>query len=357
VSTPARASRKPSRLAAWMHALPERLENPVLGRELRGRMRGARSYLVTGGYTLVVIVFVLVTYWGLTNSTQPGALNTLAARVGRGIWTWGCIAQALLVPLMVPAFTCGGITLERERDMLELLLLTRQTPLQICLGKWGSGVGLGLVLVLASVPVLSLSLLLGGVSPGEMLACLAVLATAVLCVGAFGLAASTLTQKTSASTAAVYLTIGFLLVGLPLMDLFLRRASMMTLEGSEAGIVAMLLAGTVIAFPPAVGVAAALYTLRRVRTGAPASRAWWMAVTGLAWAALLLVFYLPGMSELLLQGGVLLLLHPVVVIWLTLEPNPATLPNLWAIAAVTYAGVAGWWFFVAVLRVRRLRSG
>lgn len=337
--------------------LPERWENPVLGREFRARMRGARSYLITGAYTAVVILFVLVAYWGLTYASDPASLNAAAATVGRGIWLWGCVAQALLVPLMVPAFTCGGITLERERDMLELLLLTRQSPLQICLGKWGSGVGLGLMLVLASVPVLGLSLLLGGVSPAEMLACLAVLTTTVLCVGAFGLAASTLAQKTSTSTAVVYLTIGFLLMGLPLTDLSLRRVSLFTADGTELGIILRLLTGVGVAFPPALGCATAVYGMWRARTDAPVSRTWWMTVTGLAWAALLLVFYLPGMTQLLLQGGLLVLLHPVVVIWMTLESGPLAMPNLWLIASVTYSGIGVWCLLVAVLRVKRLRTG
>ncbi|HTE20136.1 MAG TPA: hypothetical protein VK689_17365, partial [Armatimonadota bacterium] len=107
------------------------LENPVLGREFRGRMRGSRSYVITGSYTLVVMVFVLGAYWFLAARESGEPMNQLAAEVGRGIWLWGCLAQALLLPLMVPAFTCGAITQERERESLELLLLTRQSPMQI----------------------------------------------------------------------------------------------------------------------------------------------------------------------------------------------------------------------------------
>src|SRR3954462_101117 len=77
------------------------LENPVMGREFRARMRGTRSYVITGSYTLVVAVFVMAAYWTLSASLEGSGspvsaaasisrLNRHAAEVGRGIWMWGC---------------------------------------------------------------------------------------------------------------------------------------------------------------------------------------------------------------------------------------------------------------------------
>src|SRR5262245_55237818 len=108
-------------LRASVHELWSAMENPVLGREFRSRMRGARSYIITGAYTLVVMTFVMAAYWSLTSryevgTVSQGAANQIAAQAGRAIWTWGCLAQAVLLALIVPAFTCGSITLERERD-------------------------------------------------------------------------------------------------------------------------------------------------------------------------------------------------------------------------------------------------
>lgn len=346
-------------LRGRLRSFGEKLENPVLSREFRSRMRGARSYLITGAYTLIVMVCVLAAYGTLANGGEGGPANALASRVGRGIWTWGCFAQGLLVPLLVPTFTCGAITLERERDLLELLLLTRQSALQICLGKWGAGVGLGLMLVLSSVPVLSLSLLLGGVAPEEIAACLAVLCSAVLAVGSFGLALSTLTQKTVTSTVLTYGGVGFVMVGLPLLTALMGGASSLQASGSDLGILAMLAACLITAFPPAAACAGFIYAVRR-RRGAPApSRTWWIMVTGLSWALLLLLLYLPGMSNLLLQGDVLLLLHPVVVIQSIMSP-PGWTPTsglLWVVCTISYLGLAFWFLFVAVSRVKAMRMG
>ncbi|HEU4752857.1 MAG TPA: ABC transporter permease subunit [Armatimonadota bacterium] len=337
----------------------DELENPVLGREFRSRMRGARSYLITGAYAGVVMTAVLLVYWTVAANTEPRTGNQLAAEAGRAIWTWGCIAQAVLLPLVVPAFTCGAITLERERDLLELLLLTRQSSFQICTGKAAAGIGLGLMLLLSSVPALALSVILGGVAPGEMLACLSVLVSSVLLAGALGLAVSTLAPKTVSATVFVYLLVGLTLIGLPILEVFLDRANRLSQSGSELGILAMLGALTVLAFPPALMLGTGFSWLHRFRRGAPPDRSWLMLVTGLCWAALLLFLYLPGMLSILLQGQVLLLLHPVMGVLGVMQPGAVGSgfgPILWALCAFAYTSFAACLFLIAVLRVRNLRG-
>jgi ABC-type transport system involved in multi-copper enzyme maturation permease subunit len=341
------------------------LENPVLGREFRSRMRGTRSYAIIGTYTLLVMAIVMIAYWTLS-STAGGAggvfgANQLAARVGRGIWLWGCVAQAGLLPLIVPAFTCGAITLERERDMLELLLLTRQSPLQICLGKLGSGTGLGLMLVLSSVPVLAMSLILGGIAPSEIAACLCVLVTSIIAAGAFGLAVSTIARKTVTATTAVYAVVGFGMVGVPVLMALLQRANALSQSGSELGILTMLLAMVALAFAPAAFAALGIYALRRRRTKEPPARSWWMLTTGLCWAGILLLLYLPGVTSLLLEGHLVLFLHPVVAVWGVMSSTPSgitpLLQHLWWVCSIAYLGLAFWLLLIGILRVRRLRAG
>lgn len=323
-------------------------------------MRGIRSYVVTGGYTLVVMMFVLIAYW-LAASVEGGPLNRKAAEAGRAIWTWGCIAQAVLLPLMVPAFTCGAITVERERDLLELLLLTRQSALRICLGKLFSGVGFGLTLMLASIPVLALSLFLGGLAPGEIVASLCVLCTTVLATGALGLVASATLPRTVTATVFCYLIVGAVLIGAPaVFGLLLGARSLNGETPGEWSVLAMLLGYVVVAFPPALGGAFLLSMARRHRTGKVPVRAWWLGTTGLLWGAVLLSLYLPGVSDVLLQGKILLALHPVVAIWGLMDHNAGTVfplaSSVWGLCSVAYLGFAIYSFSIAVIRVRRMRA-
>lgn len=348
---------------AGARALWDRMENPVLGREFRSRMRGARSYLITGGYALAVGAAVLAVYAWAGGASGSVASNQAAAALGRAIWAWGTGVQAFLLPLVVPAFTCGAITMERERDLLELLLLTRQSPLQICVGKLGSGVGLGLSLVLSSVPALMLSLMLGGVSPGEMAATVSVLVTSVFAAGALGLAASAFSARTTAATLKAYLVVGGGLIGLPLMMQLLSAANRFSQAGAETelGILLMLGACMLAAFPPAIGLAFVVYSRYRKRHDRPPPRVWWIGNVGLCWSAVLLFLRLPGMAEVLLQGEFTLFLHPVLAIVGVMQRSAAAArpvyAHLWWLCSLVYCGAAGWLLLLSVLRVRTLRSG
>ncbi|MCC2670343.1 MAG: hypothetical protein K0Q72_2814, partial [Armatimonadetes bacterium] len=309
---------------------------------------------------------LVVYHFAAASGPSPGAVNQRAAEVGRGLWMWGCIGQAILLPLVVPAFTCGAITLERERDMLELLLLTRQTPFQICSGKLMSGAGLGMVLVLASVPVLSLSLFLGGVAPYEIGACVCVLVTAVLAAAALGLAASSVAPRTQSASAACYAIVGFSLIGFPLLMTLLREVYSYSAVNFELGIALMLAACIVISFVPGIALAAILHAARRRRTTEPATRAWWLLTGGLCWCGILAFLYLPGMTALLLEGSLLVALHPVMVIGELMSnrgagpgtPIVLTDPHYrWVLTSLLSLLLTAWSFQIAVLRVRRLRVG
>ena len=340
-----------------------------MGREFRSRMRGARSYQILGGYTLALALLVLAVYFSLTRDELAATPNQYAATIGRGIWTWGCFGQAMLVPLIVPAFTCGAITLERERELLEMLLLTRQSTFQICLGKLGSGVGLGLMLVLSSVPVLALSVMLGGISPGEIVRCLLVLTTLVFVVGALGLLISTVSPRTVVSTVITYLFVGFPLLGLPLLVTLLQEAVGLHARDPQWGILAMLLATVALTFVPALGLASIFHAIRRFRGRPPAERIWWLVVGALCWWGLLAFLYLPGVDELLNHSDALLSFHPVVAIRSVMAPDlsrtgqngalllPGALSNdsLAPVCSVFYFGMGAWFFLVASLRVRKMR--
>lgn len=287
-------------------------ENPVLGRELRERMRGARSYGITGAYTAAICAWVFLLYTGLNHLFRDLPPPQAAPLLGEGIWTWGCVLQGFLLPLAMPALTAGAITYEREREMLELLLLTHQSPVRICLGKLFSGVGLGLTLLAASVPPLCLCLFLGGVTPEEMAASLCVLASAVVMAGAVGLAASTVARTTSIAATFSYLTLGFVIVGMPLILGFIANAPRHS-AASDAEIAAMIAACFAATFAPAVGLAALLLALsrrRRPNAAAPLPRSRWLLVGGLTWCALSTIVSHPGMTELMQSGRSLLLFHP-----------------------------------------------
>jgi hypothetical protein len=82
-----------------------------------------------------------------------------------------------------------------------------------------------------------------------------------------------------------------------------------------------------------------------------------MLLTGLLWSGLVGFLYLPGMVNVLLEGQVLVMLHPAMAIFGVMEPRSwnAFSPILWFLCTLAYTSSAICLFIVSVARVRALR--
>lgn len=123
------------------------------------------------------------------------------------------ILQLVLVLLMTPAFTAGSISGERERQTLDLLLVTKMPPLSIVFGKFLSGLALIILMIVATMPIFALIMYFGGTSVPYILA---VTAYMILICGSFGATAiffSTIFKKTVTSMVYTYLWTGILCGG------------------------------------------------------------------------------------------------------------------------------------------------
>lgn len=93
-------------------------------------------------------------------------------------------AQLLLVALITPAYAAAAVSEEKDRGTLALLLTTELSDREIVWGKAVARAVFVLAAVAAGVPVLVLTLLLGGVTPDFLAAGYAITAgTVLLCVG------------------------------------------------------------------------------------------------------------------------------------------------------------------------------
>lgn len=115
----------------------------------------------------------------------------------------GAILLALVL-LLTPMVTAGLINSEREANTLNLLFLTRLTPLNIVMDKGLSRLVLLLNGVLLSVPLLYAGLLLGGLDM-VLIACVAAAwVHAVLLAGGLGLLCSALLRRPTAALLLTY---------------------------------------------------------------------------------------------------------------------------------------------------------
>ena len=178
--------------------------NAVGVKELRGRMRGRRAFIILTIYLLLLAGFAWMVELIMerTYSFGFGGNGTYAtAAIGQGIFAALLMLETLQVAFLAPASTAGGISLEREKQTLELLVVTPITSLAIVLGKLLSALVYVWLLIAASIPLTAIVFLYGGVAPEDVLRGYLVLIVTALGLGAFGLFCSSLVRRTQAATA------------------------------------------------------------------------------------------------------------------------------------------------------------
>jgi len=208
----------------------------IIVKELRGRMRGRRAFIVMTIHvlllTLLAWMFQRLNEENLSNSGQFGGEATYAsASVGRGIFVGLMMLQTLMVAVLAPAATAGAISSEREHQTLELLAVTPISSLAIVLGKLLSALAWVFVLILASIPVTALVFVFGGVAPDDMLRAYVVLFATVIGLGSVGIFFSALTRRTGASTGLTFVTTLVVVVGSIFLWIFLSNTSSISSNG------------------------------------------------------------------------------------------------------------------------------
>lgn len=184
-------------------------------KELRGRMRGRRAFVVLTVHLLLIAGFA----WMIESiaeraySSGFGGSISASADIGRQMFTALLMLLTLIVLVLAPASTAGAISLEREKQTLDLLTTTPISSLAIVLGKLVSALSWVFLLLLASIPVTALVFTFGGVGPDDMVKGYVVLVGTAIFYGALGLFVSALVKRTQAATvinlvAAIALTAG-----------------------------------------------------------------------------------------------------------------------------------------------------
>ena len=208
----------------------------IIVKELRGRMRGRRAFIVMTIHvlllTLLAWMFLRLNEESLANAGQFGGQATYAsASVGRGIFIGLMMLQTLMVAVLAPAATAGAISSEREHQTLDLLAVTPISSLAIVLGKLLSALAWIFVLILASIPVTGLVFMFGGVAPDDMLRAYLVLFATVIGLGSVGIFFSALTRRTGASTGLTFVVNLAVVVGSVFLWIFLSNTASVSSTG------------------------------------------------------------------------------------------------------------------------------
>jgi ABC-type transport system involved in multi-copper enzyme maturation permease subunit len=173
-------------------------------KELRGRMRGRRAFVILTIYLLLLGGFALMierVMETMLNNPFSGTTATASPAIGQGIFAALLLLMTLQVVFLAPASTAGAISLEREKQTLELLATTPISSLAIVIGKLLSALVYVFLLIAASIPLMAVVFVFGGVGPEDVVRGYIVLIVTALGLGSFGLLCSSLVKRTTASTA------------------------------------------------------------------------------------------------------------------------------------------------------------
>ena len=202
------------RLQAWL------LSNPVAFKELRGRMRGRRAYILITIYAAVLSLAMILVYLAVRSAGSPNNLQSVQ-NVGKALFGSVFWMQMLAVCFIAPALAAGSIASEREHQTYDLLRTTLLSARQLVLGKFASGMLFLLLLLLVGLPLQSMAYLYGGVTAQELLVGTLILVVSAAAFLAIGIFFSSLSRRTLVSTVLSYGAALLLVFGLPMLLLLL----------------------------------------------------------------------------------------------------------------------------------------
>lgn len=220
-ATPATPSTpEPSALRSFWASI-----SAVSAKESRWRMRGRRAFVVVTIYVTLVSLLVYAVYRFMYDQALRQAQfesdglsvdfvsGVVSAQIGQAIFGAILVLQTVLTIMVAPALTSGAISVEREKQTLELLITTPVSTLGLVVGKLFSSLAYVFLLIAASVPLMSIVFAFGGLAPEDLVRAYVLLVAVAFGIGSIGLVMSALVKRTQIATALSYLIVLGLTVG------------------------------------------------------------------------------------------------------------------------------------------------
>jgi ABC-type transport system involved in multi-copper enzyme maturation permease subunit len=161
------------------------LLGPIFARETLTLPRRARHYMLRAAYLGLLWVLGL-TVWQTTVGWSQTATLGDNARFNLLLFQLLTFVQLTLLLFFAALSAAGAITQEKDRRTFVLLLLTDLRNYEIVLGKLFGSLLQILFFLLATIPLLGLTLLLGGVAPAQVAEAMVVLAGTAVAAGSLG---------------------------------------------------------------------------------------------------------------------------------------------------------------------------
>ncbi len=181
-----------ARSSIWLSWL---LDNPLLVREIRRRMRGKLfswsliAYLAALGGVSCVIMFLQypMRFQNLSWRDQIQQVGKIGGSIFQGM----CIVEGFIALFIAPMLTAGLATAEKEKDTFDFLRVTTLHARTFVTGCLLTTACFLLLIFACTLPILGLTFIFGGVSLRDILGFNGLLFMAAMAVSAWGIFNST----------------------------------------------------------------------------------------------------------------------------------------------------------------------
>ena len=179
--------------------------NPVLRRETKTTLRNWKMFAVITVYVAVVTIGAMLYIYGSMFRSYDYSFDPQSMI---GMYIVLCSMQMGLMLLAAPALTAGCISGERERQTLDLLLMTKMSSFSIIMGKLTSSMSTLILLMVSTLPVFAIAFYFGGVSLLSLFGMMLYIVLTACMAASISIFFSCIFKKTMVSMVIVYLLIG-----------------------------------------------------------------------------------------------------------------------------------------------------
>lgn len=176
--------------------------NPVLKREIKSLLRTPKFFIGISIYLLLLVVCVNMIVLNLQDSYYGMEPDSVL-----GVYYFILSFQVLVLVMVVPSISGGAISNERERQTLDLLLVTKMTPEKIIRGKIYSSLLTVALLMLVTLPVYGILFYYGGVPYWYVIVNALYCMVVAVVIASIAIYASARFKKTTTAMVFTYLSV------------------------------------------------------------------------------------------------------------------------------------------------------
>lgn len=197
--------------------------NPILASSARRRMRTLRTPIVVTFYGLMIAILA----WVRLAALNAPEIQLSTMRTGIDSYIIMLALQFFLTILITPAMTAGSIAGERERQTLDLLLVTNTGAFRIVWGMLLESFAFIALLIFSTLPMLCIVLISGGITVAQILTAVLFMIITAFAALSIGIFCSTIFQRTVTATVTAYIVVFAIGIG-TILVLGLEFGSIMT---------------------------------------------------------------------------------------------------------------------------------